>query len=96
MGTIHDYIHYLFAGCGLYLACTHPYAGASIVALGLLSGIARTVAQGRDTRRASEVVAGLQSVVNVNAKRLEQTIMDLEKLSGEFEFSKTARGFGVR
>lgn len=95
MDAIHDYIHYCFAGIGLWLAVSSPVAGASIVAVSLCLGVARVVAQGRDTRRAKEIVEGLQSVVNSNAKRLEQVIMDFEKLSGEFEFSKTARGFGV-
>lgn len=92
----HDLVTYLFAGCGLYLAFLHPVEGVALTLGVLLSGAFHDFVRRVDTREAAEVVAGLQHVVNENARRLELVIQDVEKLNAQNAFAVNAKGMGLR
>lgn len=95
MESLHELIPYGFAGAGVWLAVLHPLSGLGIVATGLAYGAVRRFIEQNDTKRATEAIAGLQFVVNANAAKLENLILEHEKIATEHSFQQNAKAMGI-
>lgn len=94
--SLHDVFAYCVVGFGVYLAHSSPAAGAAIVLCGFAYSAGRLAIEQVDSRRAAALIDTLQHVVNANAKRLEEVILQVNKIEGDLAFSSTARGMGLK
>lgn len=89
---IHEYIPYFFAAAGLSLAGVSPVAGTAITSCSLAYAIGFKWVGHRDAKRAKEIVDGLSTVVNSNAKRLEEAYLEISRLQNDMAMLLASRG----
>lgn len=93
---VNSALSWVLVAMGLYVVGVSPLAGVAIIACSLAFGTVRLAIEARDTKRAREVIDKLADVVNENAKRLEQNIVDVQKIQNDLAFSQNARAMGLK
>lgn len=96
MDRTNDILVWCLVAVGVRIVFLSPLAGVAVVTCALSYSCLRSLVEAKDLRRARETVDGLKHVVNENAQRLEQTMMDLQKLQNDFAFSQNARQMGLK